>query len=190
MRSDKYLKKAMEWHRRAKDEEDVFVKFAMDYLAFEALLHWLNQNFRHYQPSSNTTRKLIQRIKQDSKVKEKFLGRIREVDLSEIIRELTQEPLKNVSRQEDRWWNCERDRVDECNIKIPANNGKLRNEADFINMVEFVYRARNNLFHGHKNPRIERDEFIVKTANIFLEPLIDSILEVYHDSFWGRDHEQ
>jgi hypothetical protein len=179
MGSDTYLRKAIEWHKRANDEDDPFVKFALEYIAFEALLQWLYRHIDHYGTNENKTRRLIQRVKQDSEVEELFMKKNSNIDLTNRINELKKNPLRNISYSEDRWWNCKEDYVDRCNQEVPQNNGKLRNEKDFVNMVEFIYRARNNMFHGHKNPTMERDEFIVETANIFIEPLINAILEIY-----------
>jgi len=172
MGSDAYLEKAKKWHERAKREKDPFVKFALEYIAFEALLHWRFPNERQ-------SRRLIQNLKQDQNTKTVFLGKIKNIDFSGVIETLKNEPLRNVSGMGRNYWEGE--------------DGILRNEGDYTNMVEFIYRARNNLFHGHKNPRIERDEFIVETANVLLTPLIDAILEVYarkHNvSLGGLKHE-
>jgi len=72
MGSDTYLRKAIEWHKRANNENDPFVKFVLEYIAFEALLQWLRGHIDHYRNSGNKTRRLIQRVKQDSKVEKLF----------------------------------------------------------------------------------------------------------------------
>lgn len=54
-------------------------------------------------------------------------------------------------------------------------DGKLTSTSDFDGVVEFVVRARNNLFHGDKVLNEKRDLFIVEYGNKILEPLLKSI---------------
>jgi len=163
MCSDIYLRKAIKWHRRVGNEADPFVKFAVEYIAFEALLRWLSQCIDHYRGKTKT-RDLIQKVKQDNRVERNFLNKISNVDLTEVIEELKNEPLENLSHSSDMWWDCREDKVRQCKYDA-SQDGKLRNDKDFINMVEFIYRARNNMFHGHKDPTMKRDEFIIYNEN-------------------------
>lgn len=43
-------------------------------------------------------------------------------------------------------------------------NGKLASSEDFAGIIEFIVRARNNLFHGDKEPSEEIDQQVVGCA--------------------------
>jgi len=164
MRNDEYLEKAISWYEKAKHQNDPFLEFAINYMALEALLHWFEQNRYYvlYNRHNVTARLLIECLKEDHEVKKVFLEIIKDMDIMSIIEQLSREPLrKTYIGREKRW------------------DGRINGIDDFSSIVEFVYQSRNNLFHGHKNPMIERDIFIVESANRFLTPLIESILEVY-----------
>lgn len=51
--------------------------------------------------------------------------------------------------------------------------GRVLSLDDWPNMVEFWYSVRNNLFHGGKEPNIERDVFLVEHAHFTLRQLMD-----------------
>ncbi len=51
-------------------------------------------------------------------------------------------------------------------------NGKLESEDDFDGIIEFIIRARNNLFHGDKGYDDERDKFLVTQGNLVLQHLV------------------
>jgi len=72
---------------------------------------------------------------------------------------LDKNPLENMKQEGDNRW-----------------NGKLNSEEDFGSIIEFIIRARNNLFHGDKLLNNERDKFIVTQGNLVLEPLLHVII--------------
>jgi hypothetical protein len=53
----------------------------------------------------------------------------------------------------------------------------MRSADDWVNTVEVWYSIRNNLFHGGKNPNIERDHFLVEHAYKMLKPFMDMELK-------------
>lgn len=158
------LKKVESWHERAQNEEDPFVKFIFDYLAFVAVI---NQRY----PNERTDRQKIQALKRDGTIKSCYLDKINENQVQKIIKTLNKNPIKNVTRR-NTYWNC--DKARDCHNK--ENDGKINSSGDFINMVEFIYRARNNLFHGKKGYKIDRDALIMKYGFIFINPLVDVII--------------
>jgi len=66
------------------------------------------------------------------------------------------------------------------NMKNKRDTSKLSKSAldkDFSEIVKFLRRTRNNLFHGDKGMSSRRDKFIIKYGNFLLEPLVIVLLE-------------
>lgn len=152
------------WHEKAK-EGDYFSQFVFEYLAFVALLQ--NKLFI----GAGTDRKAIQKLKQDTDRRDRYLTAIaHHKDLGQLWREVMVElgnaPLHNSSHdldfpEMDIWWNSdgfEPAKDDE------GQKGVIRSLSDWVNMVEYWYAIRNNLFHGGKDPTIRRDCFLVEHA--------------------------
>ena len=92
-----------------------------------------------------------------------------------VIAESKRSPLHNTSHdldfpEIDKWWNSIGNEPDNENR---SQKGIVRSLSDWGNMVEFWYSVRNNLFHGGKDPNIQRDCFLVehayRTLSIFME---------------------
>lgn len=161
------------WHEKAQ-EGDYFSRFVFEYLAFIA--HLKNNLFI----GASTDRRAIQLLKQSRDQKEFYLQTIEEDgSLFEIwqsvITELNQNPLHNTSHdldspEIDNWWNNSGANLDGNDL---SPKGLIRSPEDWGNMVEFWYGVRNNLFHGGKDPNIQRDRFLVehayRTLTIFME---------------------
>lgn len=95
-------------------------------------------------------------IKQYDSIKGKFCDKIDQKYLVELKRELDEKPLQNMDPKGDHRW-----------------SGRLSSVNDFDGIVEFIIRARNNLFHGDKGLDEERDLFIVKYGSKILQPLVE-----------------
>jgi hypothetical protein len=159
-------------------EEDYFSKFVFEYLAFIAYLKTQSS----YGMASD--RGVIQSLKRDNEIKEEYLKLVKsEKNLNDawvvIQEELRREPVGNVSRdpynaEEIAWWNCSHR---ELSNKTPEEKvkktGVLHSLEDWENMVEFWYSIRNNLFHGTKDPEIERDKKLVECGYKTLSPLME-----------------
>jgi hypothetical protein len=176
MKEDTYKKLIRSWHSKA-SEEDYFSKFVFEYLAFIAYLKTQSP----YGMASD--RSVIQGLKRDNDIKEEYLRMVRsEKNLNDawaiMQEELSRQPLGNVSRDpynagDIAWWNCSHR---ELNDKTPQEKvkqtGVLHSLEDWENMVEFWYSIRNNLFHGTKDPEVERDkklvEFGYKTLSLLM----------------------
>lgn len=162
--------KIINWHERAnKEENDFFVKFIFDYLAFVASISkYYRDNLR------DTDRNFIQNLKRDKNVKLTFLKKLDKITTQAIIDLLETRPIKNATRR-DKWWDNDTNRsLDSQSI----DDGKIRDPEDYVNMIEFIYRVRNNLFHGQKGPDIERDEILVKYGSFILNNLLEAIIEI------------
>jgi hypothetical protein len=170
------------WHLKAA-EQDYFSKFIFEYLAFIAYLKTIK-----YIPADPAStfhdRDVIQKLKSDEDLKSRYL---RIVDENPIIRlawqelklELDKKPLGNVSRNPSRvseieYWNCSHEKLTQ---KTPGEKalvcGVLHSLTDWENMVEFWYSIRNNLFHGAKDPEIERDQMVVRIGYVTLSRFMD-----------------
>lgn len=102
----------------------------------------------------------IRDLKNDDAIKDAFKKEIPEHAIQELKISLDKKPLKNENPEGDNRW-----------------SGMLASSNDFQGIIEFVIRARNNLFHGDKGLDVERDIFIVTWGNIVLEPLLKVILK-------------
>ena len=91
-----------------------------------------------------------------------FFENIPKGDLESLINELDRQPLQNMNPEGNHRW-----------------NGKITSFDDTDGIVEFIIRARNNLFHGDKGPDESRDIFIVKYGNKLLSPVLKEILKNY-----------
>lgn len=98
-------------------------------------------------------------IKQDDLIKGKFYYKIDQQFLAELKRELNQKPHQNMNPNRGSKW-----------------SGRLNSVNDFDGIVEFIIRARNNLFHGDKGLDEERDIFIVKSGTRILQPLVEAVI--------------
>lgn len=160
------------WHEKA-EQGDYFSRFMFEYIAFNAYLK------SRVILEEISDRKAIQRLKKDHKLKAMYL-KIIESDKNlksaweELIAELKKRPLLNASKdidnpEVDKWWNSSEDQPK----KSKENKGVVKTTKDWINMVEFWYAVRNNIFHGGKNPNVQRDHFLVehafKTLRAFME---------------------
>jgi len=98
-------------------------------------------------------------VKHDNSIKNKFYNKIDFKDLEKLKQTLDKNPLKNMKDDGDNRW-----------------SGKIESVNDFDGIIEFVIRARNNLFHGDKGLDEKRDELIVKEGTIILQPLVEAII--------------
>lgn len=163
------------WHEKAK--EDYFSRYIFEYLAFEAFLK--KYKYREediYQVARNAKeRSYIQRLKNEDLYVRKWIELV-SIDkslkrtLTELIAFLNDEPL----RSDGTWWNCTAYDRQQCpNTGI---DGVITSNDDFINIVEFWYQVRNNLFHGGKNPDSRRDEKLVTFGYLTLSAFMENVL--------------
>lgn len=176
-----YEKLIRSWHTKA-SEEDYFSKFMFEYLAFIAYVK------TKYSNGNPQDRPAIQALKRDATIKNQYLEKVRtnnllKSDWEKVKEKLEQTSLVNSSRDPDnteeiKFWNCS---VDHSNQKtheeIEKTSGVLHTLEDWENMVEFWYSIRNNLFHGTKDPEIERDKFVVEYAYKTLKQLVEIFIE-------------
>lgn len=98
-------------------------------------------------------------IKQNDSIKDKFYDNVNQKYLAELKCELNKKKLQNMNPEGDHRW-----------------SGRLNSVDDFDGIVEFIIRARNNLFHGDKGLDEERDLFIVRYGSIILRPLVEAFI--------------
>ncbi len=102
----------------------------------------------------------IRSIKNVEKIKNYFLENFDGRKIEFLKNKLDNNPLKNMKPSGDLRW-----------------KGKLDSKEDFDGIIEFIIRARNNLFHGDKKLDDERDEFIVSQGNLILEMLLEGMIK-------------
>ena len=164
--SRKYWEAFNNWHKKAKEEEDYFIKFILEYISFIAFLVQIDPSIRD--------RNLIQKLKRNNTIKRNYLAQVDSDIIKDLMKELELKPIKNVTKPNDKWWDCDTENPLDV---VSRNDGKLRSIDDFINITEFIYRARNNLFHGKKGLNYERDLTIVKYGYKLLNPLMEVVLK-------------
>jgi hypothetical protein len=170
----------LNWHSKAR-QGDYFSRFVFEYLAFLAYLRG------HLFFEEEGDRRTIQRLKGSKVIRNRYLKLVEkdkelEVAWKTLMKELKVRPLHNSSRdydapEMDRWWNVEGENLNENKV---LKRGIVHGLTDWVNMVEFWYATRNNLFHGGKNPSVQRDAFLVemafRTLDAFMKDRISSDL--------------
>ena len=141
-----YEMRAQEWFNRALTEEKYdFVKFILFFISFEVYAKLKNYS-------------TIRKIKRDDVVKEYFFSTVDKDRLLLLKQKLDNKPIENMKPNGDHSW-----------------GGIFKSEEDFDGIVEFIIRARNNLFHGDKGLDDERDKFIVRQGNFVLQYLVKAL---------------
>ena len=149
---DKYWNAIKNWHDKADKADDPFIKFILEYISFIALL---NKKIPIVQD-----RPKIQKLKDNNTLKRLYLDNLDRSILINLMDYLEEEPIINVTHPDDSHW-----------------DGKLQSSKDYRSIIEFIYRTRNNLFHGHKHLDYNRDLIIVKHAYNVLRPLMKILLQ-------------
>jgi len=184
-----YKRLIKSWHLKA-SEEDYFSKFVFEYLAFIAFIKTQAYNLA-------SDRKAIQALKRDDDIRAQYLIKVRNYhnlasSWISIKSELDRTPLGNASRDpnnthEIAWWNCSHEQLQD---KTPEEQNKgtgvLHSLEDWENMVEFWYSIRNNLFHGTKDPEVQRDKTLVECGYKTINPLMEIFLMRMRDSNSGN----
>jgi hypothetical protein len=154
-----------QWFERSTTEEDIFTKFIFLYISFNAFLTQANKG--------ENDRQKINSLKYDTTLREFYLKLINtDSDLKQKVEKLIiylrRQPIQNVTRLDDPNWR--------------GRDGVIENKHDWTNIVEFWYRVRNNLFHGHKAPEFKRDRMLVSYAYSTLHPIMKNFID--HDLHW------
>jgi len=150
-----FILKIESWRVIAEKQEDYFLKFAVEYFAFNALLKLV------FFPNRKVVsdRWLIDKLKKDENCKA-YYSTNAIIYIKKLKRELDRKPLINLTR-----------------LYSPLT---IQDEKDWNNIIEAVYCIRNNLFHGEKYPGDERDQKLVKLGYhliySFNDYLIDKVL--------------
>lgn len=144
---DLIVDRAVEWRRVANKQDDPFLKFAIEYIAFNALCRAKYGYEKH-------DRDIIEALK-------------REIPLEQIPRDKIRElkriaPIVNV-----RGAHLNRRR----HVLYPEDLD------DPNNVIEAIYWARSNLFHGDKQYSFEKDQQLVKVGYEILVDINDWLLE-------------
>ncbi len=193
---DEYLVLIKNWHIKA-CEEDYFSKFTFEYMALMAYLK--TQLFSEKEikvikenNSKITDRDYIQLLKRNLYFKDCWLGFCsdnKNRELQKLLKSLVIFLKKESITFDEKWWNF--DGLD-INLKNKKEEkiGILKNEKDYINLIEFWYSVRNNLFHAEKDPSLYKDRELVRFAFLTLYFFIENVLlktkelEKIYPSLW------
>jgi len=169
------------WHAKA-SEEDYFVKFMFEYLAFIAYV-----KNKLYVGDSKHDRPAIQALKIPNDFRDEYLRTITtDADLrnawTKLKEELERVPLMDTSQggdvEEIKWWNCSHDNSNQMTLQERTKTkGVIHSLEDWENMVEFWYSVRNNLFHGTKDPEIKRNKLLVTCGYQTLKKLVSLFIK-------------
>ncbi len=152
-----YYDLIIQWFKRSEQEKDYFTKFIFLYISFIA---FISQRY-----GEMSDRNKINSLKAELEAKY-FYIRLIEKDnklkdiLVKLIAELNKQPIVNSTNRSDKYW-----------------NGRLTSEENWNGLVEFWYRVRNNLFHGHKAPEFKRDQRLVRFAYKTLFPFMKNFID-------------
>ncbi len=150
-----YVEKVKNWLPLVDAQNNEFVKFAVEFFAFNALLR-----LRYSHDRVSRERDLIEKLKKDKECYKWFISSEDIKDsLKQVILELNNEPLKNLTRNK--------------------TEIKINNEGDWKNIVEALYITRNNLFHGHKSPYGDRDLRLVTYGQPLLRKINQYLIGNY-----------
>jgi hypothetical protein len=169
-----YNKLTQNWYREESD--DYFSKFIFQYLAFNCYL------LKVKYIGTTRDRHAIQQLKSDTELRDQYFqdNKIPK----ELIEELNKLPIKNVNRDSEirKYWNNDSNEpLNDANVLNNYLLGEFAGNDDWINLIEFWYTVRNNLFHGAKDPQSERDERIVEYAYTTIKPLVEIVVkEIKH----------
>ncbi len=139
------------------------VTFIFLYISFIAFLT--------YENSGKTDRDMIDSLKDTQEARSYYLSLIQNnaelrATIQNLVSKLRKQPIRNDTRRNDTHWRG-------------SDDGVIREETDWENLVEYWYRVRNNLFHGHKEPEFERDKELVGYAYQTLAPLMENFIKTF-----------
>lgn len=148
------------WRQKAHQEGDPFSKFVFIWFCFNAWIENLSD--------ANSDRKMIDELKSRKSNMANFADIFHTAlnsrenyfksSVTALVHQSQEKPIENA-----------RDKN-----KAPVS---IKDEFDFENIVEAIYRIRCNLFHGGKDPDDSRDQVLVKTAQRVLERWIDDLVK-------------
>jgi len=192
---DDYLVLIKNWHIKA-SEEDYFSKFTFEYMALMAYLKtqlFSEKEIKTIKENNSkiTDRDYIQLLKRNLYFKDCWIGfcsNNKNRELQKLLKSLIVFLKKEPITFDDRWWNF--DGLDINLKKKEEKVGVLKNKKDYINLIEFWYSVRNNLFHAEKDPSLYKDRELVRFAFLTLNYFIENVLlktkelEKIYPSLW------
>jgi len=180
MEKSKYVTKVQNWDRSAeiwsrkskKDQSlnEKFIPFIFEYIAFNALYSDMTCNGNNDRDKIKCIKKLIT---ENQEIKMDFLNKLNEIygNFNDKEIRVLNVALKRKSNHWPNYWD----------INIAGDGiitrGRNIDEKDIPNVIEFVYRVRNNLVHGFKDCNEPRDKILANIAYKFLSTLVEILLK-------------
>ncbi|ALM76053.1 hypothetical protein TBCH5v1_2152 [Thermococcus barophilus] len=144
---DLILDRAIEWRKVADKQDDPFLKFAIEYIAFNALC-------RAKYGYKKKDRDIIESLKKElppSRIPKDKISKLKEIAPIVNVRNAYLDKDRHILHPED--------------LDDPSN------------VIEAVYWARNNLFHGDKQYSFEKDQKLVEIGYEILLDINDWLIE-------------
>ena len=146
------------WRGKSHNEGDQFASFVFIWFCFNAWIEHLSQKtsvrgmIDELKKKSANMRSIIEAY-DNAHASDDFFNN----SLGHLIGQSQEESIKDARGQ-----------------KQPIT---IRDENDFANIVEAIYRVRCNLFHGGKDANDTRDQVLVKNAAMILRQWIGKLIE-------------
>jgi len=147
------------WREKSHNEGDQFASFVFIWFCFNAWLVHLSNKQADKEMLNELIRKsrnMVSLIKayDAAHASDEFFKR----SLQDLINKSKEEPIKDVRNSN----------------KPPIS---IKDENDFTNIVEAIYRIRCNLFHGGKDANDTRDQVLVRDAAMILRQWIGKLID-------------
>lgn len=146
------------WYQRAQSADDTFDKFIYLWIAFDAFAINYSEKEWHYQ-----VRKVME---EDSMLTNCYASLMKNNDFLREIRKLQEQcPVYDTRKKF---------------LNNPKYSKTISDLNNFKEVLDVIYKIRNNLFHGGKSPDEERDKRLVSLAFNILNKLSTSIFLKAH----------
>lgn len=148
------------WRRKTHQEGDPFSKFVFIWFCFNAWMEYLS--------NKKTDREMLDELKSRKSNMSNFAD-IFYAALDSRENHFRSNVMALVHQSQEKSIENTRDKS-----KAPIS---IKDEYDFENIVEAIYRIRCNLFHGGKDPNDSRDQVLVNAAQRILMRWIDDLVK-------------
>lgn len=146
------------WYERAQSAEDAFDRFIYLWIAFDA--------FATNYSEKEWPKEVRENIEEDSLLINDYLSSMKDINFSRKIRELQKLCPVHDTRKKF--------------LNDPKHSVTINDPNSFKEVINIIYKIRNNLFHGGKSPNVERDRKLVSLAFNILSKLSTSIFIKAH----------
>lgn len=160
MKEDKIKNLIRTWREKSHNEGNQFAPFVFIWFCFNAWLEYLASK------KANTDRRMINELKSKSANMDSL---VRSYDVAHSSDDFFKNSLWHLIHQSN-----EKPIEDTRGSRPPIS---IKDENDFENIMEAIYRIRCNLFHGGKDADDTRDQVLVKNAAMVLRQWVGELVK-------------